>query len=873
MNDDISIINTKAFKRALKNEVSPLLIGLRNEIRGTNELVVALAKTLMESGKIPIQTNEELKQTNILLAEIVTESKKKDSEDWTFEVGKELVSKIKGEKGADGKRGLRGFRGLSGKTPKRGVDYFTESDIQKMLKMVTPKKGRDYFDGETKTVIVKDETKISAYEVRDKLESLKGKDRLKISAIHGLKEALENAMQAKAGGGLGGAGNITQSGGGSFITLSDAPSSYTGQALKGVRVNSGANALEFYTIAGDTDEKAGVQSDDTAGYLKDKVVSGSGITATVLGSAGARTLSISTNESYAHVWTAVQTTRRDSLGTTTQDGWVVDNQTNATSGNQQVSPAIKWRGRGYKTSSVAGSQTVDFISHVLPVQGSLSPSGIWKLKSSINGGTSVDHLWVDSLNGGLGVSFYTPASQSNGTPGTTRIASFNNTGSNTWIDFNFSGTNKSNIGANSTGGMDFYASGGNYFGYYNKNTSSLFSYNYPDAFAHYGYGEFYGGVVAGGVQTPTSKLQSLGGLALKVKRLTTSGSLDDTATHWLLDATTAQVCTGTPTHTCSHWTNEGDCIANDAHGGPCSWYAGSPCSAFNYEYGMSTCGSTGGCSADTSSCSGAGDQSTCEAQDDSYGGNCVWNSESTGDCSVFNGDESTCGSTSGCSTNYSACSWDGMTCYGGTGCDSYFDEWSCTSAMYFSGCTGTYVVTPANCSGSFYTGNCSGSYGSGCSGTSSCAGIDDSTSCGAESGCTWSAVLNANLPDGETCPDRTYWIANDSSGGADVVLMPVAGQTVDGSSTYTLPNYKDWIHIAYYKKLGDCADYSGNESTCTSTAGCTAGYYDCSSHGDSESCTADGHCSWNGATCDGGSYFGYCYGNYVISKNWYKFGS
>ena len=52
-----------------------------------------------------------------------------------------------------------------------------------------------------------------------------------------------------------------------FIELTDTPSSYSGQGLKGVRVNSAADALEFYTTVTDTDEKVGVDSGATAGYL------------------------------------------------------------------------------------------------------------------------------------------------------------------------------------------------------------------------------------------------------------------------------------------------------------------------------------------------------------------------------------------------------------------------------------------------------------------------------------------------------------------------------------------------------------------------------------------------------------------------------
>ena len=53
----------------------------------------------------------------------------------------------------------------------------------------------------------------------------------------------------------------------SFLNLSDSPSSFSGQGLKGVRVNSGGTALEFYTTVTDTDEKVGIDSGATPGYI------------------------------------------------------------------------------------------------------------------------------------------------------------------------------------------------------------------------------------------------------------------------------------------------------------------------------------------------------------------------------------------------------------------------------------------------------------------------------------------------------------------------------------------------------------------------------------------------------------------------------
>ena len=68
-------------------------------------------------------------------------------------------------------------------------------------------------------------------------------------------------------------------------------------------------------------------------------------------------------------------------------GLVLANNTSATLGNQQMSPPVRWRANGWKTDATAGSQTVDFIADVLPVQGTAAPTGNWTLKSSINGGS------------------------------------------------------------------------------------------------------------------------------------------------------------------------------------------------------------------------------------------------------------------------------------------------------------------------------------------------------------------------------------------------------------------------------------------------------------------------------------------------------
>lgn len=73
------------------------------------------------------------------------------------------------------------------------------------------------------------------------------------------------------------------------------------------------------------------------------------------------------------------------LGTTTQSGLLLRNTTTAAAGAQQVSPATRWTGQGWKTNSTAASQPVDFLAYVLPIQGASSASGEWRLDSSIGG--------------------------------------------------------------------------------------------------------------------------------------------------------------------------------------------------------------------------------------------------------------------------------------------------------------------------------------------------------------------------------------------------------------------------------------------------------------------------------------------------------
>lgn len=249
-------------KEALKNELSPLLIGVRNEIE-------ELSKSYREGIASPIAfqfTPEAIKEfkhhdgytpikgtdyfTDDEVADFIQKTTPiKGTHYFTDDEVKEFKASVTPQKGVDYDDGAPGY------TPIKGKDYFTDAEIRWFISKVTPVKGVDYFDGVTKTVI--DYTDISPEEIRNKLESLTGASRLSVKAIKGLTEKIQehvkNFTAPQSGNSLGGSGSGSSSstpGATAFTSLTDVPSSYAGQGGKGVRVNAGATGLEFYTISG-----------------------------------------------------------------------------------------------------------------------------------------------------------------------------------------------------------------------------------------------------------------------------------------------------------------------------------------------------------------------------------------------------------------------------------------------------------------------------------------------------------------------------------------------------------------------------------------------------------------------------------------------
>lgn len=76
-----------------------------------------------------------------------------------------------------------------------------------------------------------------------------------------------------------------------------------------------------------------------------------------------------------------------SLGVTQTNtsGLLLSTSTAAAAGAQQISPALRWRGYGWKTDATAASQSVDFRAYILPVEGAAAPTAALVFESSING--------------------------------------------------------------------------------------------------------------------------------------------------------------------------------------------------------------------------------------------------------------------------------------------------------------------------------------------------------------------------------------------------------------------------------------------------------------------------------------------------------
>jgi hypothetical protein len=140
--------------------------------------------------------------------------------------------------------------------------------------------------------------------------------------------------------------------------------------------------------------------------------------------------------------------------------------------------------------------------------------------------------------------------------------------------------------------------------------------------------------------------------------------------------------------------------------------------------------------------------------------------------------------------------------------------------------------------------------------------------CSAETGCTWATSVTMTLPSlSSTYNGRWYWFKNITSSGADCIIQANTGQDVDGSSSLTLANYKDATQLLYHELTANCSAYNNNESSCSSTGGCS--WSGCSQYSDEGSCTGSSYsCSWDGTNCTGSN--GDCNGTYITAKRWHE---
>ncbi len=77
---------------------------------------------------------------------------------------------------------------------------------------------------------------------------------------------------------------------------------------------------------------------------------------------------------------------------TSADGLALADTTAATAGNQQYSPRLRLTGQGWKTNATAASQTLDFITELVPVQGAANPVPTLNTSVQVNGGGYVNFM-------------------------------------------------------------------------------------------------------------------------------------------------------------------------------------------------------------------------------------------------------------------------------------------------------------------------------------------------------------------------------------------------------------------------------------------------------------------------------------------------
>ncbi len=583
----------------------------------------------------------------------------------------------------------------------------------------------------------------------------------------------------------------------------------------------------------------------------------------------------------ANTWTKTNTWALPALGATTVSAAVYSNSTPATSGNQQASPSVEWQGNGFRTSGSL-SQSVNFRSYVIGVQGSGNPAGSWKLESSVAGAayTAALEFLTTALDGitypRLNVTGAIRSSVSNSSTIDT-LQNFdlvNPSGTRVNITATFGATIRWGIQATDQGAAIYKAAGSSATHYFQVGSnigsnndilqiSSVGLYNYG--------GSFNSGRVTAGTASTTSPafLNSYGSLAVRGTYKTENATLSENETMVYVDASSNAICAGTPSVTnCATYGNEVACVAhvgctwNPATTEPCSGYGG---------VDLTTCVSQSGCTFDQVSCAGPSDESSCIAQDDTYGGSCAWNL-----CSGFT-DTASCNAQSGCSASVTSdCSvfsdggGDGSACATQSEC-SYESGTGVCSGTYFTSCDGGY------CTGDYYPGSCSGTHTvtpANCSGTVTCAGYTSSGPCAAETGCSWTTGVEITLPSSSLAnagnTSRLYSIVNIGSSGT-ITVLPTSPDTILGYGSGVILNAtNERVMLHHHNVQSNCSVYNSNQASCESTTGCSwSAAVVCADLLDESACnTQSSVCSWNGSSCTGAGAASSCGGTFTASKPW-----
>jgi hypothetical protein len=129
---------------------------------------------------------------------------------------------------------------------------------------------------------------------------------------------------------------------------------------------------------------------------------------TTLLAADAVTSKLGVQLSHADTWTAAQTMQRNSIGSTSTDALTLMNPTAAANNTQEFSPRLHLEGMGWKTNTPAGSQEVDWVAQVVPVQGSSNPTSYLDFEDGIANAGYASDLDIFS-SGGATIGSSTPA--------------------------------------------------------------------------------------------------------------------------------------------------------------------------------------------------------------------------------------------------------------------------------------------------------------------------------------------------------------------------------------------------------------------------------------------------------------------------------